>query len=190
MKLSTISENKLPGDLRSLAKDYWDIRNQVITGNRDIEPYICLSVSLGIKDYLESKGHKVNIVRAKSDYHFFLEVDDRYVVDGSDYQFYYDKSISSQLPSRVADVLVRNNITTIGSVIALVDHSAGHALSWTDVGSWNPNTDVEAHENALKELRPNDLEIIKGRLLPILLKIQPIEKWDREYEPADQLDFE
>jgi len=173
-----ICESRLPHKFRHLAKDYWDIRNKIIQQDRGYEPYICMQISLAIKEYLEKRGYKVDYVKDSRKYHFYLSVDDEYIIDGSDYQYDYDKSILRYLPNRIATILKDTNLITIGSALALVDFAAGSPLV---SGMYGPNLNPDDHKRALSSLRPSDIEFIKGRLLPIVLKILPKALWKSNY---------
>lgn len=177
MKLSLLYESKIPKELEQLSRNYWRIRSNVFKkAGRAIEPYICNLITDEIAQELSGLGYIITYMRTANHYglHVWLKAKRDnivYNIDGSAYQFYYDKPIDKIIDKRTANVMGRHNLHNLAGAVAVIDYVDGHGTSWTDVGDYQLDFSENDLAAAATELGSPGLNRLRGRLLPLMLMI-------------------
>jgi hypothetical protein len=180
MRLAIIYEAKIPPELRALSRDYWQLRGAVFgdAAGRAVEPYICNLISKKIGDYLKQHGWHIQYLFSslQIEQHIWLiaSKDDRsFEIDGSAYQYFYDKPIGPIIDNRTRAILDKYGLDVLGKAVAVVDWYDGYGRAWTDAGIYDMKLTDAPLAAAVEALGPAGIDRLRGRLLPLMLTIDP-----------------
>lgn len=199
MKLRLLHESSIPPSLRGLSKAYWRLRHDVLqTTRRGVEPYICNTITRSIGEWLQAHGFNVQYVKGygRLGPHVWLKASDQqgtYEIDGSAYQYYYDKPITTKIGDNLGTTLTKLGFSRLCDVLALIDYRDGLGLAWTNTGEYGIDHDEDRIAQVSEKLRDGDIEKLKGKLLPFLLSVNQVDRGSSFQDirdiSQDQMDF-
>jgi len=184
---SLLVEATLPSWLKDLYSNYWRLRRSASerchgrNGYSDAE--ICQDVVAYFAKFLKGKGidtddmvgyhHGISL-------HAWNEMDrdgQRWVIDGSWYQIYSYKpyaTIGVNFGGRLDDKLKQFKIQTLEEVLHLVDYSDGRKPVW-NVGHVTRD-ESDAIGAIANRFDKAEIDLIRGRLLPFMIRVHPLDK--------------
>ena len=189
MKLRAIisewSKSALPPELRKLYRVYWYLREIALRVSPGMDPYICNIITPQIFKYLKGMGIPVQMhtgsLNTGAEMHMWAVVKlpaGKFIVDGSEYQTDYGRPITNIIPGRLGRWLRDQGITNLFQILGVIDTKLMGKSQALDDGAYDWD-DAEVYQKVAEQLTDDEVELIKGRLLPIMLHITPIDEPSR-----------